>query len=160
MKRLHNNNPEKYVSSREDEVSSLPEDAWAVAESKIAMTLDEVKFPCQGSTPWICSILQRERVKVFYHRVSEVLLSPKKGWHRITGKKYAKVHHSEKWASSRKEGFTFLLERERERERESELLLSLKERWRAIRWNYYGSIKVKRSDKRAIESRKCSRMCE
>ena len=115
---------EKHDSSREKEMSSLPEGEWAVAESQRGITQDDVKILCRGATPWKTGIFLRGRVELFtggwvsccwvpkrddagwsencmprcnalknghlperkgwalYRRVSELLLSPKKGWRR------------------------------------------------------------------------------
>ena len=56
---------EKRASSWEEELSSLPEDEWAVAESQRGMTLDEVKIVWGGATPWKTGIFLRGKVELF-----------------------------------------------------------------------------------------------
>ena len=56
---------EKRASSWEEELSSLPEDEWVVAESQRGMTLDEVKIVWGGATPWKTGIFLRGKVELF-----------------------------------------------------------------------------------------------
>ena len=57
--------PEKRASSWDEELNSLSEGEWAVAESQRGMTQDEVKIVCQGATLWKTGIFLRGRVELF-----------------------------------------------------------------------------------------------
>ena len=74
--------PEKRVCSWEEELSSLPEGEWAVAESQRGMTQDEVKNCMPRCNALKNGHLPEGKCWALYQRVSELLLSPKKGWRR------------------------------------------------------------------------------
>ena len=57
-------------------------------------------------------ILQERKVWALYRRVSELLLSPKEGWHRMKWKLYAEQQCPEKRAYSWEEGLSSLPEGE------------------------------------------------
>ena len=57
--------PEKWASSWEEGLSSLPEREWAVAESQRGMTQDKVKLVCRWATPWKAGTFLRGRVELF-----------------------------------------------------------------------------------------------
>ena len=57
--------PEKYNSTKEEEMSSWPEHERALAESQRRMTQNEVKTLCQGAAPWKTGIFLRGRVELF-----------------------------------------------------------------------------------------------
>ena len=60
--------PEKWTSSWEEDLSSLPGGEWVGAESQRGMTQDEVKNACRGATPWKTDIFLRGRVELFTER--------------------------------------------------------------------------------------------
>ena len=60
-------------------------------------------------------ILPERKVWALYQKVSELLLSPKEGWHRMKRKLYAEVQRPEKWVWSREEVLSSLPEVEQVR---------------------------------------------
>ena len=115
--------PEKHDSFREEEMSSLPEGSWALAESQRRMTQDEVKIVCQGAAPWKTGIFLRGRVELFTGGWVSCCWVPKRddaGWSencmpRCNALKNGHLPERKGWALYW---------------RVSELLLSPKERWR------------------------------
>ena len=57
--------PEKWASSWEEGLSSLPEGEGAVPESQRGMTQDKVKFVCRDATTWKTDIFLRGRIELF-----------------------------------------------------------------------------------------------
>ena len=114
---------EKHDSSREKEMSSLPEGEWAVAESQRGITQDDVKILCRGATPWKTGIFLIGRVELFTGGWVSCCWVPKRddaGWSencmpRCSALKNGHLPERKGWALYR---------------RASELLLSPKKGWR------------------------------
>ena len=119
---------EKWVSSKEEGWSSLPENEWAVAKYQRGMTQDVVKCVCQGANSWKMGIFLRGRMELFT-----------RGW--VSCCQVTKMNDA-RWSencmprcNALKNGY--LPERKGRALRwgMNELLLSTKEGWRRIKWN-------------------------
>ena len=130
--------PEKRASFWEERLSSLPEGEWAIAESRREMTQHEVKIVCRGVTPWKMSIVLRGRVEFFtggwvsccwvpnrddagQSEISLSICNVLKNGHRPERKGWALY------------------------QRVCELLLSPKEGWCRINWNYFAGAQTPES---------------
>ena len=125
--------PEKYNSTKEEEMSSWPEHERALAESQRGMTQNEVKTLCQGAVPWKTGIFLRGRVEFFTEGWVSwywVTIREDAGWSKMFTPRCNALKNE-----YLPENIGWVLYW-----RVSELLRSPKGVWRRIKWNLFAHV--------------------
>ena len=121
-------------------MSSLPEDAWPVAESQRRMMHDEVKIVCQSAALWKMRIFLTGRVELFTGGWLSCCWIPKRDDARWSEDCMPRYNALKNGHLIERKGWTLYRS-------VSELLLGPIEGWRRMKWKLYAE--VQRPEKRA-----------